>query len=55
MVHHSLENESDGGASGVNVFDYSKQNEAIFKNMTFDNQGNPLNVTSPDPDKINHN
>ena len=23
--------------------------------MTFDNQGNPMNVTCPDPEQINHN
>ena len=32
-----------------------RRNEQIFKHLTFDGQGNPLSITEPDLDKINHN
>lgn len=28
------------------------KNEAIFRNMTFDNQGNPMNVHTSDPESL---
>ena len=33
--------------------DNLRENEQIFKHLTFDGQGNPLTVTEPDLDKIN--
>ena len=54
IVHNTLDNESESGAA-ANTFENRRRNEAIFKNMTFDNQGNPMNVTCPDPEQINHN
>ena len=29
-----------------------KRNEAIFRNLTFDQEGNPLHMHIPDPDKL---
>ena len=52
MIHNSLDNESESG--GGNTYD-RKRNEAIFKNMTFDSQGNPMNVQCPDAEKNTHN
>ena len=44
MIHNSLDDESEFGGNSYDM----KRNEAIFKNMTFDNQGNPMNVQCPE-------